>query len=475
MEILASNTISGKFSNVITNITNVLNKQLLDESAKKLGAQQRVRKLSISEVAIALIAYLGTQGNSSSEGFCIASFHAFFDEHFENCNVTPKGFHKAIDKEGFYLFMVDIVERLAAMKPSSYLPSMDDFFYVFTDALRIMDIVEVDGCELRVIPSCHEQFACKAKSKSKYKCVIPAAGIKIHFGYSPISCSPVFAVVTQATDSERAFVLTDNNHGGILYICDKGYIGEKLWADIHNRGNFFIMKGYKNMAAKILSAHDKYGNELTELKGSKVTCDLNPKLEKYQLVDCMVKTSKGSIVRVVRSFNTKKKEYVYFVTNIPQDKVCANLIAKAYRIRWQQEIFHKALKSFNGLKTINSHSKWIILAFFYASLASFLLKSIVGNYIAKKHKYAFELSILKVQMYVNNTISLLKGMLASSKHIIYDLLKEYSNRLGNRVLRSKPSKRDKEAGKDLPILVRSIIDDHKSGKGTFKGKEVSFS
>ena len=76
-------------------------------------------------------------------------------------------------------------------------------------------------------------------------------GIKIHFGYSPISCSPVFAIVTQATDSERAFVLTDNDHDGILYICDKGYISEKLWADIHNRGNFFIMKGFKNMAAEI--------------------------------------------------------------------------------------------------------------------------------------------------------------------------------------------------------------------------------
>lgn len=475
MEILASDSISGKSSNAITNIINVLNLQFLVERAKQLGAKQRIRKLNIVEVATALIAYLGTQGNSSSEGFCIASLHAFFDEHFKNCNVTPKAFHKAIDKEGFYLFMVDIVNRLAAMKPSSYLPSMDDLFYVFTDALRLMDIVEVDGCELRVIPSCHKQFACKAKSKSKYQCVIPAAGIKIHFGYSPISCSPVFAIVTQATDSERAFVLTDNDHDGILYICDKGYISEKLWADIHNRGNFFIMKGFKNMAAEILSAHDQYGNELPELKGLKVSCELNSKLAKYQLVDCMVKTAKGSIVRVVRSFNTKKKEYVYFVTNIPQDKVCAKIIAKAYRIRWQQEIFHKALKSFNGLKTINSHSKWIILAFFYASLASFLLKMLVGNYIAKKHKYAFELSMLKVQMYVNNTIYLLKGMLASSKHIIYDLLKEYSDRLRNRVLRSKPSKRDKEAGKDLPLLAQSIVYDHKSGKGTFEGMEVSFS
>ena len=78
MEILASDTISGKSSNVISYRINVLNLQFLFERAKKLGAQQRVRKLNIVEVAIALIAYLGTQGNSSSEGFCIASLHAFF-------------------------------------------------------------------------------------------------------------------------------------------------------------------------------------------------------------------------------------------------------------------------------------------------------------------------------------------------------------------------------------------------------------
>ena len=123
MEILASDKISGKSSNVVINIITALNMQFLVELAKKLGAQQRIRKLNLAEVATALIAYLGTQGNASSEGFCIASFHAFFDCYFKNSNVTPKAFHKAIDKEGFYLFMAAIVDRLAAMKPSSYLPS----------------------------------------------------------------------------------------------------------------------------------------------------------------------------------------------------------------------------------------------------------------------------------------------------------------------------------------------------------------
>lgn len=106
-------------------------------------------------------------------------------------------------------------------------------------------------------------------------------------------------------------------------------------------GHYFVIKGKENMAATVLSAHDRHGNRLPELEGERANVKLS---SKYDLVDYMVQTSKGNVVRVVRSYSKKAKKYVFFVTNIEQNDIHGDIIADVYRIRWQQEIFHKGLK-----------------------------------------------------------------------------------------------------------------------------------
>lgn len=456
------------------NKLNVLMHDKLTSMARSLRCMQRARVIDPANVAIALIAYTGGNGNCHSEGFSLASFMAYAQKNF-SFQVTRRAFHNFLEKEGFLLLMHSVLRRLSACVHDSFSHTANELIYVFSTAVAIADICEVDGCELRVIPSCHQLFKCKAKTKAKYFVDEKPAGIKIHFGYSPISSKPIFAVITEAIGNEKEFVTSFANTDPkkrTLYLCDKGYVSEKLWGSIHGMGHYFVIKGKENMAATVLSAHDRHGNRLPELEGKRVNVKLS---SKYDLVDYMVQTSKGNVVRVVRAYSKKAKKYVFFVTNIEQNDIHGDIIADVYRIRWQQEIFHKALKSFNGLQTLNTRHPGKILLFIIASICSYLLKLIIGQHISKKSKSTSEKSILRIQQYVPCSMKLLKGMLKGSRHMIYDSLNEIARDVGQFIYRYAPSKRDMLQGKDMPVLTKKIRETYRSTRGQLIQNPISIS
>lgn len=134
------------------NKLNVLMHDKLASLARSLGCMQRARVIDPANVAIALIAYTGGNGNCHSEGFSLASFMAYAQKNF-SFQVTRRAFHNFLEKDGFLQLMHRVLRRLSACVHDSFSHTANELIYVFSTAVAIADICEVDGCELRVIPS----------------------------------------------------------------------------------------------------------------------------------------------------------------------------------------------------------------------------------------------------------------------------------------------------------------------------------
>jgi len=76
--------------------------------------------------------------------------------------------------------------------------------------------------------------------------------------------------------------------------------------------------------------------------------------------------------------------YYAYVTNIPTDFLCAQEIAKLYRVRWEIELLFKELKSGYRLDQLSSSRKSVVEAMIYSTMLTLvasrtLLQFLVGK------------------------------------------------------------------------------------------------
>ena len=83
------------------NKLNVLMHDKLTSMARSLRCMQRARVIDPANVAIALIAYTGGNGNCHSEGFSLASFMAYAQKNF-SFQVTRRAFITFLRKRAFF-------------------------------------------------------------------------------------------------------------------------------------------------------------------------------------------------------------------------------------------------------------------------------------------------------------------------------------------------------------------------------------
>ena len=77
--------------------------------------------------------------------------------------------------------------------------------------------------------------------------------------------------------------------------------------------------------------------------------------------------------RVIAIYNAAEKRYHRYVTNLPVDKLSAEEMTSVYALRWQVEIFFKALRQHHSFGEFPSGSKEIVDCFFWASILSYLV------------------------------------------------------------------------------------------------------
>lgn len=422
------------------------------------GALKRERKFSISDYILTALTQM-CKSTEKSE-FTLCSVH---DAYLRACRKLGKALlsHKCIHKQlqsGNTLEVIKTMlsELMTASFGKSFLKKIKKFISgdlkSLLDKLGVDDIILVDGTEIDLSYSCADNFDCKGKGRPHADGSAPRPGLKLHIAFSVLRQSFVYVEITEAVGSERDSVLTDRFHN-CLIICDRGYVDEKLKHRIADSGNLYLIRGKLSTVATIDRAIGDDGKSIPEFKGKTVN-----KLSSKSCADLDVTFASGHKNRVIVRYNsncTDDDKRSILRTNIPRDRLGAKQIYLLYRLRWAIELFNKANKRSNCLKSINSANENIILTFTLLSLTVSIIKTFTGLKCVISNGFAW-ISMLKLHKQNECFKKLFNALLFRKLYTVYQIFKELLDDIALLSQRTEPSNRDIVKLKDLPTLVWQI-------------------
>lgn len=156
-----------------------------------------------------------------------------------------------------------------------------------------------------------------------------------------------------------------------LLLLDRGYSSPSLWRRIWNVGGSFLTRLPADRNPRIVEDHDPRQGRARRLEGRSlraalrglrrdtldVTCEFRCTVRKYRRARNRVETMR---FRVVGRRHPKSGRYALFVTNVSRRRMPPELVARAYRLRWEVELFFKAAKSGLGLHELPSSKPHIV-------------------------------------------------------------------------------------------------------------------
>ena len=249
------------------------------------------------------------------------------------------------------------------------------------------------------------------------------AGIKVHMGFSNASGTISHMAITESTGSEREQVRANEYGEGLMNTMDRGYIDYDEELNYSSRDQWYLTRYRANVQGCVVTAFDgETGSPIEELTGKIPSCEL-PKTVKAEYIDMLVKRldehGNEVIARVVRVRNSEGG-FSYYGTNLPLDKVPAKSVYLLYRCRWEgSELTFKALQSGDGMRTINSSLKEIILTFMLGNILTYFFKQMIATVVKRMSKSTGSFSILRIHTVLEATEQLITAFTSGVSSSIY--------------------------------------------------------
>lgn len=445
-------------------VQEVLNKKHLDHVARTTHAERRERCFSFSSFLINGVAHMS--GSTKEQSWTMKSFYEGYCEHaLEDEQLSRKCVHQRLNSMASQRFFEEVTTEILDLvskdtgrrlqrKLRQYWLSLSSLM----DLLGVDDIVIIDGTELPLRPGCGHNFPCQGKGRvSQVRGPGSNCAVKVHVAFSLTKRCYEYLDITDAVHSERDCVHCED-FKNTLFIMDRGYVSDELERKIVESGNQYLVRGKSNAAGVIVKATSPDGTEHPEYAGKKVS-----EIAGRQDLDLLVKNKNGTVSRVMIYANPKVEDsddterFVVLRTSLKHEFLNPFKLYNLYRMRWQIELFNKANKTGNGLMAINSDKKPIIIAFLLMSIIASLIKSLVMmQAVIKGLITCDELSMLQVHMNlkVGFTDAILK--LSKGRTTKFQVFKELCLRVVRLCKRSKCSKRDRLAFKDLEIQINNV-------------------
>lgn len=209
--------------------------------------------------------------------------------------------------------------------------SSGDYFKSLAKSLGVESILGVDGS---IVTLCNELA-------NEFKGTFTAASIKLHMSIDLVSSMVEWIDFTPGSvhDSQRFPAI----HTGYLYITDLGYWSIDHFERIISEGGYYLSRVKSNcnlVVTEVIS-----GGFGASIIGENL-CNYRISRKRQNTVEfkgtLSTEENKSISVRIIGSWNYKKKRYHWYITNLKASK---NIITRLYKLRWQIEISFKALKS----------------------------------------------------------------------------------------------------------------------------------
>jgi hypothetical protein len=201
---------------------------------------------------------------------------------------------------------------------------------------------------------------------------------KMHVAFAVFSGVPVGATVTAGNGSERDELRKLVQPGG-FYVADRGYADYSMFREFDAKGVRFLIRLQENAAFDVL--HER---ELSaEDRAAGVVRDVTLRRLGTEKHNSLLQTP----LRIVQVQGTEPGQVWLLATN--DLELSAELIACAYRYRWQIELFFRWLKCVLGCRHLLSESSGgVTLQVYCAILAALLIGLWVG---VKPNKRTYEM------------------------------------------------------------------------------------
>lgn len=213
--------------------------------------------------------------------------------------------------------------------------------------------------ELLVIDS--TIFSLFQSLKSRYSSTSKRlASAKMHLVYSVSQCTAKQVKISGARCADnKAFKKIGNWVDGRLLLMDKGYQEYGLWRRIDEKQGFFFAALRVNGNPLIILEDGKVSlKEYLKTANEKVfdfEAELNHRKRAYR-----GKRSKAILKCRMIGIRRDDGSYWVYVTNLSHEQLKAADARQLYRLRWQVELFFKALKQYAGLSSIKSGNETIV-------------------------------------------------------------------------------------------------------------------
>jgi putative transposase len=351
------------------NVKSFLKKKNLDEIAFSKGACKRVRKIKPAKIISALIFE-----NSPGESRSIDGIRRYY------CRQNKESLSKSSFYEHLNEGLADTLEVLVSDACRDYCSSN---WSIMADCLDLFTNLHIQDASI---------IALNDKLESEY----PACGFqggkaacKIHLGLDPFAAAPRTVALSSQKAYDAAYVESGEWMKSSLLLFDRGYYSFTLFDEIGRSGGYFITR-YKTNSNPIVTRDNlKPGNRKDNEKPVSLALERNVKNaggpRHRETLDYQVKATgrfrkdgkRAALMslemRLVGIWDDLHKRYHVFLTNLPSDRISAEMVGRLYRCRWEVELQIKQLKSYFKLDQVNTKNPQILRILLYASILAWIL------------------------------------------------------------------------------------------------------
>ena len=240
----------------------------------------------------------------------------------------------------------------------------------------------------------------------------PAAGVKIQLSYEYLRGELSAITLTSGIEPDQNCQLhLQQAQPGSLHLFDLGYFKQQVFAQLEQKGAFFISR-FEHQTALYTDEAEPIRLELLDYLQQVKGDQHEVKLQMGRLVHLPVRVlfqrlplavveerRRKAIDRMKHSgkqpsqIYLKLLEWQFFITNIPKEWLRFDQILLLYRVRWQIELVFKLWKSQANLDAIGNWRKDRILVHFYARLIGLVLFFALTAHL--RWSFSVELSLPK--------------------------------------------------------------------------------
>lgn len=210
-----------------------------------------------------------------------------------------------------------------------------------------------------------------------------AAGVKVAVLTSAIASGPKsVALFAENTNELKTLKIGPWIKDRILLI-DLGFYKYQMFTRIKENGGYFVSRLKSNANPLIIEANRSYRGRSIDVRGKHLQ-DILKDLKRQVLdVDVDVAFNRRAYrgmekkdnerFRLVAVYNEDEDKYHLYITNLSQDLLEPQEVARLYGARWEIEILFKELKSKYALDVVSTTNPQVIEAFIWIAILTLLI------------------------------------------------------------------------------------------------------